>query len=456
MSSFFFAMNLPNAFVLRVEQELPNQASKLFSAIAENAPLVSIRLNAAKEKAMHMPIDKPIPWAEQAYWLKERPVFTLDPAFHGGAYYVQESSSMVLDAVLAQLPSYKRALDICAAPGGKSLLIADRLADDGFLICNELVPKRAEILKENVIRWGNSRISIVSGEAASIAASGCTFDLILVDAPCSGEGLFRRDPEAIGNWHPELPAQCAVMQKSILEDILPALAPGGHLIYSTCTFGRLENEAIWHQLQANTLEPVALSFGADWGFLDAANLFDDMPQSRAFRAIPGYASGEGFFISVFKKPNTKVHALKGVLAAVDRVENHAVHAQAPLELFAMAGQQFAALPEQWDYVLKLSKQLKVIYPAGEVGFMHPQNGFVPAHALALSTDVSTDFEKHTFDLTQARWYLARKDFSPAVIPSGYFLIQWQGYTLGWAFNKKGKFVNCLPAAYKIRMDLPRI
>ena len=449
-------MNLPNAFVLRVEQELPNQASNLFSTIAENAPSVSVRLNAAKNRAEHLPLNSTVPWAERAYWLKERPVFTLDPSFHGGAYYVQESSSMVIDAVLAQLPSYKKALDVCAAPGGKSLLIADRLAEDGFLICNELVPKRAEILKENIIRWGNSRISIVSGQAAALAASGCTFDLVLVDAPCSGEGLFRRDPDAIHNWHPDLPTQCALMQNTILEDVLPALEPGGHLIYSTCTFGRLENEAIWHQLQSYGLEPVVLTFPAEWGFLDAADLFEDMPRSRAFRAIPGYASGEGFFVAVFKKPEVSGHALQSESVAVDYAENPVVHPQAPLKLFAMAGQQFAALPKQWAYVLKLSNQLKVIYPAGEVGYMHPQNGFVPAHALALSTDVLTDFDKHSFDLTQARWYLARKDFSPAVIPTGYFLIQWQGYHLGWAFNKKGKFVNCFPAAYKIRMDLPRI
>jgi len=456
LSSFFYAMNLPINFVSRVERELPKHAETLFTAISENAPLVSIRMNAAKRGAKHLPFDKQIPWAKNAFWLKERPVFTLDPSFHAGAYYVQESSSMVLSAVLAQLPSYKRALDVCAAPGGKSLLIADGLADDGFLVCNEVVPKRADILKENVKRWGNSRVSIVSGEAAEIVASGCEFDLILVDAPCSGEGLFRRDADAISNWHTALPEQCAMLQKSILASILPALVPGGHLIYSTCTFGRLENEVIWHQLQAQTLVPVELHIPAEWGFIDAANLFDDMPKSSAFRAIPGYANGEGFFISVFKRSESIAFTIKNGVVKDEPIVNSFVQPKGSLKLFALAGQQFAALPEQWEYVLRLSKKLKVIYPAGEVGLMHPQNGFIPAHGLALSTDVEVDFARHTFDLTQARWYLARKEFTPAIIPNSYFLVQWDGHTLGWAFNKNGKFVNCLPAAYKIRMDLPRI
>lgn len=455
MSSFFYAMNLPNAFVSRVAQELPQLASRLFAAIVENTPRVSVRLHGAKQAAEDLPLDAPIPWAKRAYWLKERPVFTLDPAYHAGAYYVQESSSMLLDHVLSQLPGFKRALDVCAAPGGKSLIIADRLQEDGFLICNELVPKRAEILKENVIRWGNSRISIVSGQAADLTASGCLFDFILVDAPCSGEGLFRRDPDAIGNWHLDLPAQCAQMQTSILTDILPALAPGGYVVYSTCTFGRLENEAIWQLLQAKELEPVALDFPAEWGFTDAAVLFDDMPSNKAFRAIPGYAQGEGFFITVFKKPESNVKSLQLTSEGSIPVQNDLLQLQSGLNLYSLANQQYAALPMQWSYVMRLSKRLKVIYAAGEMGMMHLQKGFVPAHALALSTDVETAFETHSFDLTQARWYLARKDFSPAKIPTGYFLINWKGHRLGWAFNKQGKFVNCFPAAYKIRMDLPR-
>jgi 16S rRNA C967 or C1407 C5-methylase (RsmB/RsmF family) len=448
-------MKLPNAFISRVQQELPELAHQLFAAISENTPRVSIRQHGTKKEAEGLPLDTSIPWAERAYWLKERPIFTLDPAYHAGAYYVQESSSMLLDHVISQLPSFKRALDVCAAPGGKSLIIADRLPEDGFLICNELVPKRADILKENVIRWGNSRVSIVSGEAADLAASGCEFDLILVDAPCSGEGLFRRDPDAIGNWHPDLPAQCAQMQSAILTDILPALAPEGHLIYSTCTFGRLENEAIWQLLQANELEPVALDLPSDWGFLDSAEVFNDMPANKAFRAIPGFASGEGFFIAAFKKPASKIQGLQPRENETTSIENPFLRLKGGLELFGLANQQYAALPKQWETVLKLSKKLKVIHAAGEMGMMHPQNGFVPAHALALSTDVETTFETHHFDLTQARWYLARKDFSPAVIPTGYFLISWQGHRLGWAFNKRGKFVNCFPALYKIRMDLPR-
>ncbi len=448
-------MNLPNAFLERVAQELPEQATQLFATIGDNTPKVSVRLNTKKLQTAALPIEAPIPWAKNAFWLKERPVFTLDPAFHAGAYYVQESSSMVLDHVLSQLPTFKKSLDVCAAPGGKSLIIADRLAADGFLICNEVVPKRADILKENVIRWGNSRVSIVSGQAADIAASNCTFDLILVDAPCSGEGLFRRDPEAVGNWHPDLPTHCARMQTDILKDILPALEPGGHLIYSTCTFGYLENEAIWKLMISLGLEPIKINMPTDWGFIDAGDVFSEIPRKTAFRALPGYASGEGFFITVFQKPKLEYAAISPQRIKASTVENPGLKLQKPLALFNMANQQFAALPLQWEYVLQLSKRLKVIHAAGEMGFMHPQNGFVPAHALALSTDVEVEAESHQFDLTQARWYLARKDFSPAVIPTGYFLIKWQGHRLGWAFNKKGKFVNCFPGAYKIRMDLPR-
>jgi 16S rRNA (cytosine1407-C5)-methyltransferase len=264
------------SFESELQREHPLHANKLLEVILESQAPVSVRINPFKwDEARHaLPSEtgSQVPWEPDARYLKSRPVFTLDPLMHAGGYYVQEASSMWIGEVMRGLmPALRsnvsagkplRVLDLCAAPGGKSTHLASVLSGEDFLVSNETHRSRARILHENITKWGNSNVAVTSGEAGAFASLGSWFDVVVVDAPCSGEGLFRRDPSARKEWSPEAVQQCSVRQNQILRDIWPALKPGGYLIYSTCTFNRTEND---HQLlqilSTGEALPVAIETG---------------------------------------------------------------------------------------------------------------------------------------------------------------------------------------------------
>lgn len=453
-----FFMELPQAFIDRLQQELGSFADQMCSTIAAQATNTSLRINTGKvslDALAHLSLDRPIPWCKDAYFLTERPSFTLDPVFQAGGYYVQEASSMVLSAVLEKLPKPSRALDLCAAPGGKSLILLDHLRDNGFLIANEIVPKRAQILQENIEKWGSSRVSITSSEPKPFGRIGLGFDCILVDAPCSGEGLFGKDEEAIRLWHPNLPAENAHRQKNILTDILPALEPGGHLIYSTCTYGKCENEDVWLWLVEQGLEPVTLDFPLNWGFVDANTLFPEVAAGKAYRALPGYAQGLGFFICVFKKPGVQPFQSSIEVSSTENALQDRVNLSEGLAMYNYKNQfYYAAAPQQQAYVSRLAKDIMIIHPGGAIGHINEASEeLIPAHGLACSLDLDAALPTFKLPPKQALWYLARKDFQPVGLPAGYFKVVCNDLALGWGFNKKGRFINCFPAQLKIRMKL---
>lgn len=250
----------------------------------------SIRLNPKRLPPDAEPAgaDGRVPWCPEGIYLKERPVFTADPLLHAGAYYVQEASSMFLAHVLRTLrPNPLLALDLCAAPGGKSTLLRSLLPDDCLLVSNEPNRARCQVLAENMAKWGSPQVLVTQAYAADLAdavrnaqltipdcarpahaqfsAPDCgrtaqplpssSFGLILADVPCSGEGMMRKEPEAVAQWSPAFVAECAALQRSIISDIWPALQPGGLLIYSTCTFNPEEDEG--------NVEWIARELGAD-------------------------------------------------------------------------------------------------------------------------------------------------------------------------------------------------
>ena len=203
-------------------QELLDPAAypAFLAALQEPAP-VSIRLNPAKPSPSGLPLSTlaPVPWHPRGCYLPERPVFTLDPAFHAGAYYVQEASSMFLYAALRQTADFSRplrALDLCAAPGGKSTLLADMLNPAGLLVANEVIRPRTAILRENLEKWGVPNLAVSGAEVEEYAALEDFFDVVVTDAPCSGEGLFRKDPDAVKEWSPASVELCWGRQRRIL------------------------------------------------------------------------------------------------------------------------------------------------------------------------------------------------------------------------------------------------
>ncbi|NVK85096.1 MAG: RsmB/NOP family class I SAM-dependent RNA methyltransferase, partial [Cytophagia bacterium] len=225
---------IPLEFQSQIQQILPTEAEAFFQSLNTDSP-TSIRFNPFKNYSGKLE-GEAIPWADNGIYLTERPTFTLDPAFHAGGYYVQEASSMVLEQIIKQSVDLKEellALDLCGAPGGKSSHISSILNENSLLVSNEVIKTRANILSENLTKWGHPNVVITNNDPSRFERLNVQFDLIVVDAPCSGEGLFRREPEAMNEWSPEAVKLCATRQQRILADIWPSLKPGGVLIYST-------------------------------------------------------------------------------------------------------------------------------------------------------------------------------------------------------------------------------
>lgn len=261
-------------------------------------PSTSVRLNPSKLKECPFDGAERIPWSPYGYILKERPVFTLDPLFHAGAYYVQESSAMMVGELFRQvtkdIEGHLNVLDLCAAPGGKTTDIAaslrERLGDNFSLIANEPVKNRYSILKGNVETWGDKRVGVVSKDPSAFGSEPM-FDVIVTDVPCSGEGMFRKDPRALQEWAPDLPSFCAARSRKILADIWPTLREGGILIYSTCTFNHLEND--------DTVEWTARELGAD--VIGPEELPPSIRTKNGFLMLPGLVPGEGQYAAALRK-----------------------------------------------------------------------------------------------------------------------------------------------------------
>ena len=281
----------PAQFVNDLRERLGTVLSdKILSALEEEPP-VSVRVNPFK-----MPVEElrrhfgalagdPVEWAPgEGFYLNGRPSFTLDPLFHAGAYYVQEASSMyvgvLFDQALAACGGGEvRVLDLCAAPGGKTTQLLSHMDDTSILVANEVVPSRATVLAENVARWGRSNVAVTSSDPSAFSGIRGFFDIAVVDAPCSGEGMFRKDSRAVAEWSPDTVRLCAARQRRILADMWPSLASGGFLIYSTCTFNPLENE--------DNVTWICEELGG--GLMGMRHFY------------PGIDKGEGFFASLIRK-----------------------------------------------------------------------------------------------------------------------------------------------------------
>lgn len=294
----FYCMNLPSDFITRTRTLLGEaQFEKLYEALQHDTP-VSIRLNRNKCQSVP-PESTPVPWCETGYYLNIRPTFTFDPLFHAGSYYVQEASSMFVEQAVRQYVHEPVVmLDLCAAPGGKSTLVRSVLPEGSMLVANEVMRNRSQVLAENLIKWGDEGVIVTNNDPADFTPLEAMFDVILTDVPCSGEGMFRKDPVAIGEWSIDNVTVCWQRQRRILKDIWPCLKPGGILIYSTCTYNREENEdnVAWiaRELGAEVL-PVAVQ--------EAWNITGNLTGEEfpVYRFLPHRTVGEGLFLAVLRK-----------------------------------------------------------------------------------------------------------------------------------------------------------
>ena len=311
-------MQLPEEYKVRTRQLLgPERFEQYMQAFQEEAP-VSIRLNPAKTAGTSVAGGERVPWCRNGYYLSGRPNFTFDPLLHAGCYYVQEASSMFLDEVLRQwLPSLCAAtkqqptgnssmapllaLDLCAAPGGKSTLLRSALPEGSTLFSNEPNPKRASILAENIAKWDWPGCLVTNNYPRDYRKSKLLFDVVLCDVPCSGEGMFRKDEATIGEWSSANVEKCRQLQRDIVSDAWQCLREGGLMIYSTCTLNTQENEEniLWMQQELGA-EVLPVKTQTDWHI--TGSLLPGFT-SPVYRFIPGLTRGEGLFMAVMRKPN---------------------------------------------------------------------------------------------------------------------------------------------------------
>lgn len=399
----------------------------------------------------------PVPWTSHGYYLSERPSFTFDPAFHGGLYYVQEASSMFLEQALRQTTDLSkdiRVLDLCAAPGGKSTLIQSLITPGSLLVSNDVIKSRAGILEENLTKWGAANVIVTNNDPAQLGKLENFFDVLVIDAPCSGSGLFRRDEQAIAEWSEQNVQLCSQRQQRILADSLASLKQGGTLIYSTCSYSGEEDEAItdW-LLQEFDLESLPLHTNPRWGMIE---VISEKQKAYGYRFFPDKVKGEGFFLACFRKPGstgTGVRApRKSKWQKLSRTETAIVSSwlkkEAPVQLWKQ-GDMIIAFPASLEEPLLIAADHLYLRKAGIIIGKLAGNSLVPDHAFALSTLLGEDIVAVTLKKEEALQYLRKEEVKITAAHTGWTLVKYQGIALGWIKMLGNRINNYYPSAWRI-------
>ncbi|MDE3253684.1 MAG: RNA methyltransferase [Bacteroidota bacterium] len=447
-------MAVPDA-LLQSLQSVKGFDRKTFEAVhASDEKITSIRYNLQKPIPQADWEELPIPWCPQGRYLSSRPSFTLDPLFHAGAYYVQEPSSMFLWQVLKETigtDTQRRVLDLCAAPGGKSGLLAN-YCKDGLVVANEVIKSRAAILVENMTKWGADQVVITNNDPSHFAQLPGFFDLMVVDAPCSGSGLFRKDPSAIEEWSEENVQLCSQRQQRILADILPALQEEGILVYATCSFSPEEDEAIadWLVTEMN-MESVRISTVPEWGIIET-----ESPRKQAFgyRFFPDKVKGEGFFIAVFQKKATpSLHRYREInLLALSGTESQMINDIISIpETHALfkQGESIRTFARQyWKELQVLAKSLYIKKAGIDLGTFKGKD-LIPAHDLAMSVLPKENFPVISLSREEALSYLRRSELKVENTTKGWNLFSYQTLPLGWVKVLPNRINNYYPSEWRI-------
>jgi len=439
---------LPEAFVRRMQEQLGPDAAAYFAAMEEPWHR-GLRLNPRKPLPETHPLRadllEPVPWHEGGWYLSNESLLGAHPLHEAGAYYIQEPSAMTAVRVLSPVPG-ERVLDLCAAPGGKSTQIAGLLDGKGLLVCNEPVPSRAKILSRNIERMGVPNALVVSADPDQLCKRWqCCFDAILVDAPCSGEGMFRRHPETRQEWNEQSPLGCSQRQTRILNAAVQMLRPGGRLVYSTCTLNLEENEHVIAQLLAEHPELESAAFQLPIGV--GRNM--DAPQGM-LHLYPHQFKGEGHFVALIRKVSSADRDSTDFLPAHQQL---AVADKTMLAAYRTFCKHFSdGLPEanaQFGDMLISSpdlpplKGLKVLRAGIQLGNMKGKV-FVPDHALAMALPAGGPFPAQPADEGQAAAYQRGETLPAPDGFTGYCLVTLDGLTLGFGKASDGQIKNHSP------------
>jgi len=465
-------MTLPEAFIEDIKPYLPAQELDEFvHALTEDDSTCCIRQNRAKSTEKR---GVPIGWnQEDGAYLNERPNFTLDPLMHAGCYYVQEASSQfVTHAVRSLIDKPVTALDLCAAPGGKSTAMLSVLPQGSQLVSNEIDRRRARILAENVTKWGLPNVSVTCNAPNDFRKLTHLFDLILTDVPCSGEGMFRKDEGAIKEWNPQKVSHCVELQREILQAIWTTLKPGGILIYSTCTFNVHEDEEMLRYI-CEDLGAEAIEIPIDSSWHIHPPLLGERP---CYRFMPHYTRGEGLFMAIVRKngisnadtnyrtkedkhnkdkkrekcgDNRKqplIDLKKLIPSLLSQIDCEASIVTTPEGILR-------AIPKSHEtlYSALLSQNLFILQSGVEMGSIKGRD-IIPAHALALSTVRNESaFPTIELDLETALSYLRHEAIVlPEGTPTGYVIVEYQGHSLGFVKNLGNRSNNLYPQEWRIR------
>ncbi len=453
-------MELPGAFVEATTEMLGSgEAGRLFDALDTPVP-VSVRFN--PYKLSEQPEGRRVPWSRYGYYLDQRPQFTLDPLFHAGAYYVQEASSMFVEHVYREAVGEQerlKVLDLCAAPGGKTTLLATLAGLDSLVVANEVMRPRAMALADNVKKWGLGNVVVTNNDPAHFDGFRDWFDVVLVDAPCSGEGMFRKTPEARAEWSTANVQLCAQRQRRILADIWGALKPGGILIYSTCTFNRAENEDNIAWLAAEyDCEGVGIEVPASWGIAKGEVAVEGRGPISTFRFYPHRVEGEGFFAAVVRKGGDRARTktprprrtvftdpskqdMKELARWVDQPE---------FIYFAQIGEQaYGYYRAVFPAVRTVAEALSAVYSGVEMGQLF-HGKLRPEHPLALFHGLARGIAPETcLELSDALQYLRKADIGVEPFTEGLNLVGYEGFPVGWLKRISHRVNNMYPKELRI-------
>lgn len=464
--------SLPLQFSEMLSESLPQSlAVDLAEVLSSTAPASpAIRLNPAKNVLPGPDCGTPVPWSDGlGYWLAgPRPVFAFDPAWQAGLYYVQDASSMALGAALRHIldsgqlhPGPCLALDACAAPGGKSLSLADTLPQGSFVLSNEFDPRRVNILAENIQRRGCGHMAVSRGDTERLRALGSMFDIAVVDAPCSGEGMMRKELEAIAQWSPGLVRSCAQLQAQILDNVWETLPPGAFIVYSTCTFNIHENE--------NQVERLIREKSAAIVPVPAFETRQDIISIRpgCYRFLPGRVDGEGLFIAVLRKEGIHSPFTPGKQKFRAGVVPDDVRSFCRRTLDGDLGimappapdQTFYAVPAPWASVAEALARTLDLRLAGTPLCTVRGHDLLPAHGLSLAAALRNDAYPRVClpDYAMAASFLRGESLPGLDAPRGICAVSapsLPGHPLGWVKNLGNRANNLLPSPWRLHTTPP--
>lgn len=441
---------LPEKFLQRMALQLQNELPAFQEALQQPAP-VSVRVNAAKITTPLL--YEKVPWCGDAYYLKNRPAFIFDPLWHAGTYYVQEASSMLVANAFKQLfpqPEKLNVLDLCAAPGGKSTLLLSLLSENSLLVANEVIASRNSLLRENLTRWGNANIVVTQNDPRDFQKVPQFFDCILIDAPCSGEGLFRKEPEAVNEWSEANLQLCEARQQRIVEEVLPALKPNGYIIYSTCTYNPEENEKqVASFVEKHQLKTVAIQFEKSWGMVE--------DEFSGLHCFPHKVKGEGFFMAVLQKiseenpQDYKVKNKLNILNTKERTYLNALLLQPELYEWIAFQENLHFFPKEKINDFNILLHALHIKMFGVVGAQLKHRDIIPQPELAFATAFNkTNYPCLTLAHETALKFLRKDVFEIEINVQGWAVMQYKNIPLGFAKINQHRINNYYPVNWRLR------